>query len=193
MAVKKLAWILLLALAACASVPERADNAEREAARERYLSAQTDWAFNGRLAYSHDGKGGSAKIQWRQSGPVSDVRIDAPLALGSVRLRLEGDMARVFDASGRELKSGRPEVLLEELLQMPMPSGDWVGGLRAYWAMAPELTSVASQGRVDMADWSWRYEQWRDEPVRLPVKIEITRPGSRVRIVVDQWQGVSGE
>jgi outer membrane biogenesis lipoprotein LolB len=44
-----------------------------------------------------------------------------------------------------------------------------------------------------MADWSWRYEQWRDEPVRLPVKIEITRPGSRVRIVVDQWQGVSGE
>jgi outer membrane biogenesis lipoprotein LolB len=192
-AVKIIAWVLLLVLAACASVPDRADIAGREAARERYLSAQTEWAFSGRLAYSQDGKGGSAKIQWRQSGSVSDVRIDGPLASGSVRLRLEGDLARVFDASGRELKSGRPDVLLQDLLQMPMPPGDWVGGLRAYWATAPELTSAAAQGRVDLAEWSWRYEQWRDEPVRLPVKIEISRPGSRVRIVVDQWRGVAGE
>ena len=34
------------------------------------LAARTDWGFSGRVAYSQAGQGGSARIDWRQTGPV---------------------------------------------------------------------------------------------------------------------------
>lgn len=179
---------MLLMLAGCVSVPINPDIGQRETERAQYLSAHTHWSFSGRLAYSHEGKGGSAQLLWQQNGGVSDLRISAPLAMGSVRIRFDANNAQMFDASGRELRSGKPEVLLAQLLQIPMPAGDLASGLRAFWPESSEQTASATLGAVTMAEWSWNYANWREEPVRLPGKIEIQRGQTRLRIIIDQWR-----
>jgi outer membrane lipoprotein LolB len=185
---KYAAIAMLLLLAGCVSVPSGTDFARRETERTQYLATHTHWSFSGRMAYSHEGKGGSAQIQWQQNGGVSNVRISAPLAMGSVRIRFDADKAQVFDASGRELRSGMPDVLLAELLQVPIPTGDLVSGLRAFWPQSPEQNATAAQGELTLADWSWNYANWREEPVRLPGKIEAQRGQTRLRIIIDQWR-----
>ncbi len=185
---KYAAIAMLLMLAGCVSVPINPDVGQRETERTQYLSAHTHWSFSGRMAYSHEGKGGSAQIQWQQNGGVSDLRISAPLALGSVRIRFDANNAQMFDATGRELRSGKTDELLEQLLQVPMPAGDLANGLRAFWPESPEQTASAALGAITLADWSWNYTNWRDEPVRLPGKIEIQRGQTRLRIIIDQWR-----
>lgn len=185
---KYAAIAMLLMLAGCVSVPSGLNVGMREAERTQYLASHTHWSFSGRMAYSHEGKGGSAQIQWQQNGGVSDLRISAPLAMGSVRIRFDDVKAQLFDASGRELRSGKPDVLLAELLQAPIPTGDLVSGLRAFWPKSPEQTASAALGVITLADWSWNYTNWRDEPVRLPGKIEIQRGQTRLRIIIDQWR-----
>ena len=185
---KYAAIALLLMLAGCVSVPSGPDLGTREAERTQYLVAHADWSFSGRLAYSHAGKGGSAQILWQQKGSVSDLRISAPLAMGSVRIRFDANNAQMFDASGRELRSGKPDELLAQLLQIPMPTGDLASGLRAFWPKSPEQTASAALGAITLADWSWTYTNWREEPVRLPGKIEIQRGQTRLRIIIDQWR-----
>ncbi len=179
---------MLLFLAGCISAPIQTDTPKLDAARVQYLTAHANWAFSGRMAYSHEGKGGTAHIQWQQTGSVSDVRISAPLAIGSVRIRFDADNAQLFDANGRELRAGKTEALLQELLQMPMPSGELVNGLRAFWPQSPEQNATAAQGELTLADWTWSYANWRSEPIRLPGKIEIHRGQTRLRIVIDQWR-----
>lgn len=185
---KYLVLPVLLILAGCASVANRQNPYQSEAQRMEYLAAHEDWAFTGRIAFVHDGKGGSARIRWQQIGDTSDVQISGPLATGSAHLRFDSVQAHVLDAKGLPVKTGAPEALLAELLQVPVPLPALPQGLRAFWPDMPERDAAASAGILRIADWSWQYGDWRNEPVRLPGKIEIQRDQTRLRLVIDQWQ-----
>lgn len=188
MALKWLWSLGLLLLVSCVSVPERKHVSENEADRARFLSEQSDWAFSGRIAYSNAGQGGSAQLQWQQRGSVSEIRISAPLALASVRIRVDGLHAQVLDSSGRVLQTGKPDELLQTWLPVPIPMDDLVPGLRAFWPESSVLTQAAARGKVEISNWLWQYTQWHNEPVRLPTKIEISREDTRLRLVIDHWQ-----
>ncbi len=179
---------VLLLLSGCLSVANRQNSSQSEAQRTSYLAAHDDWAFSGRLAFAHAGKGGSARIRWRQNGDTSDVQISGPLAMGSAHLRFNAIQAQVLDAAGQPVKTGTPEALLAELLQVPAPLPALPQGLRAFWPDMPERDAAASAGTLRIAEWSWRYADWRNEPVRLPGQIEIERGQTRLRLVIDQWQ-----
>lgn len=182
---------VLLLLAGCSSVADRPNPIQNEARRAEYLKAHADWAFSGRLAYAHAGKGGSARIRWQQNGEVSDIRVTGPLAIGSAHLRVNAGQAQILDAGGQPVKSGPPEALLAELLQIPGPLPALPQGLRAYWPENPEWNASASAGSVRIAEWSWHYGGWRDEPVRLPGTVVVERGQTRLRLVIDQWQELS--
>lgn len=185
--------LAVLLLAGCVSTPRVPQISRPEAARADYLAAHANWAFNGRIAYSQAGRGGTAQVHWQQAGTVSEVWMRAPLALGSVHLRFDAYQAQMLDATGRPLKSGSPEALLAELLQIAPPLPDFATGLRAYWPDSPALTAAAADGAVTVADWSWRYPVWQEAPVRLPGTIELQRDATRLRFVIDQWQELPHE
>ena len=185
---KNLVFPVLLLLAGCASVANRPNPVQNEAERVEYLKAHANWAFTGRLAYAHAGKGGSARIRWQQNGEVSDIRVTGPLAMGSTHLRVNAGQAQILDAGGQPVKSGPSEALLAELLQIPGPLPALHQGLRAYWPENPEWNASASAGSVRIADWDWQYAEWRDEPVRLPGTVVVERGQTRLRLVIDQWQ-----
>lgn len=140
------------------------------------------------MAYSHLGKGGSARILWKQDGDHADVRLTAPLAAGSVHIRLSPDSAQVIDDGGRLLAQGKPESVLMQALQTPVPAAGLPAGLRAFWPDMPESTEAAMAGSVTVDGWQWQYLEWQDAPVRLPKKIELTRGETRLRILIDSWQ-----
>ena len=183
----------VLLLIGCRSLPERGVPAVAAPGREAALAAQADWGFSGRVAYSRAGQGGSARIDWRQAGPVSEVRLSGPLASGSVRLRIENGQARVFDAGGALVAEGDAESVLAQWLSAPLPAGDLVSGLRAYWPDSPERTAEALSGMARVSGWDWRYDAWWPGPAALPKQVEIHGQGARVRLLIDQWQEGGGD
>lgn len=184
------AWCLcaLLLLGACRSLPERGIAAPSMAGREAALAAQSDWGFSGRVAYSRAGQGGSARIDWRQSGPVSEVRLSGSLATGSVRLRVEDGRAQVFDAAGTLLAEGEAGSVFTQWLSAPLPAADLAAGLRAYWPGSPERTAAALSGSARSQGWDWRYSAWWPGPVALPKQLEVQGGDARLRILIDQWR-----
>ncbi len=183
----------VLLLSACASVPGPRTPALDAVAREAFLASRQDWRFEGRVAYSHLGKGGSARIVWQQDGDHADVRLTAPLAVGSVRIRLSPDSAQILAADGRLLAQGTPDSVLMQALQTPVPATGLPAGLRAFWPDMPQSTEAAMAGSVTVDGWRWQYLEWQQAPVRLPRKIELTRGETRLRILIDAWQELPGE
>jgi outer membrane lipoprotein LolB len=192
---KFLVYLLVLALSACVSLPKgpALDSAGLQA-RDAYLQNHPDWSFKGRLAYSHQGQGGTAQVHWRQTGQQSEIVLSGPMALGAVKIRMNPATAQVFDASGRLLQAGETEQLLQRVLQVAMPAASLMNGLRAYWpdqAGTAYLHDADAGPRVD--GWHWRYQEWVQTPVWLPKKLETSRDGSRLRLVIDQWIEVADE
>ena len=192
---KSAVLLLGLMLSACASLPKSLDlDATQQLARNSYLQNHPDWSFKGRLAYSHQGQGGTAQVFWRQNGIQSEIMLSAPLGIGAVKIRMNPTTAQVFDASGRLLQAGETQQLLQQVLHVAMPVASLMNGLRAYWpehATVPYLTD-ASAG-IDADGWQWRYQEWVAAPVWLPKKLETSRADSRLRLIVDQWIEVADE
>ncbi|HWR95573.1 MAG TPA: lipoprotein insertase outer membrane protein LolB [Arenimonas sp.] len=186
---------MLLALSACVSLPKgpALDDAALRA-RDTYLRNHPDWSFKGRLAYSHQGQGGTAQVRWRQAGQQSEITLTGPMALGAVNIRMNPSTAQVFDASGRLLQSGETEQLLQQVLQVAMPAASLMNGLRAYWPEQAGTAFLRDAGAGPIVDgWQWRYQEWVQTPVWLPKKLETSREGSRLRLVIDQWIEVADE
>lgn len=183
----------LLLLGACRSMPERGVPAPAISGRDAALAARPDWGFSGRVAYSQAGRGGNARIDWRQAGPVSEIRLDGPLAGGGVRLRVEGGRAQVFDAAGGLLAEGETGSVFAQWLAAPLPAGDLVAGLRAYWPDSPERTTAALSGSVRSQGWEWRYRAWWPGPVALPKQLEVQGGDARLRVLIEQWREDAGD
>lgn len=183
------AWPLLCAvlLSACASLPPAAPD---PAGRAAFLQAHPAWQLQGRVAYSHQGKGGSARIVWRQSGEAADILLSAPLASASMQIRLAAGSAQIVDGNGKVRLEGTPDSVFVQALGVSVPAADLPAGLRAFWPQSPQMTAAASAGALDLDGWHWRYLAWHDTPVRLPREIEVTRNGTRLRILIDAWEAL---
>jgi outer membrane biogenesis lipoprotein LolB len=163
--------------------------------RVEYLSAHSSWAFNGRLAYSHLGEGGSAKIQWQQNKTGTEVKLSSALNLGSVIFTVKDGIAQIKSSDGG-LKQGDPEELMQELLKTPLPYSTIASGLRADWPGIPDESIAWQDGlplQVVTQGWTWQYQEWLTSPAVLPRKIELSQDQTRLRIVIDQWWEIDND
>ena len=136
-----------LLLSACVSVPKQVEISEAgKSERLQYLSKHPSWAFNGRLAYSHQGNGGSAKVNWLQTKLDTKVTLSTALNLGSVLFTEQNGVAQIRTSDGT-LKQGEPEELMQELLNTPLPYSIIALGLRADWVSI-------SRCKNSMAKWT---------------------------------------
>ena len=185
--------ISMLMLSACASVPEPPTPVPDVTARAAFLASHPNWRIDGRVAYSHQGKGGSARMIWVQKTDHAEILLSAPLSMATVAIRLSADSAQIRDAEDKLLAEGTPSDVFMRILSSPVPDSGFAAGLRAYWPDVPESTRSALAGLVTIDGWQWRYLEWQDFPARLPKKIELTRGETRLRILIDDWQELPGE
>ncbi len=204
--------VLLVAtgLSACGSVstkqaaPVPAEVAEvsaqaqaAEQARQSALRARPDWAFQGRVAINKGRNGGNGRIDWQQQGAGYQISLAAPVTRQSWQLNGgAGQPARLEGLDGGP-RSGDDagQVLLQATgWEIPVDQlPDWVRGLPAQGAQAPEHLGFDAEGRprvlrqqgwqVDFLDW---YPAEAGRP-SLPRRIEAVNGDAKVRLIVDEW------
>jgi outer membrane lipoprotein LolB len=178
------AVLLCLILAGCASVPNPAGSPEAQRQRQAYIDSHPNWAFSGRLAFAHAGKGGTAQIFWQQTGSLTELRLNAPLSLGAARIVFTPQQAKLYDGAGNEVQSGPTAQLFEALLGVPVPVAELISGVRGGYS----VTGVASD-----SGWQWHYGRWVNAPASLPTQIEVRLKQSHLRIVVERWQEIPND
>lgn len=205
-----LAGLAALSMAGCAtrgpavdsptlSDPEALAAAQAaQATRAAWLASQPDWSFAGRVAVNANGKGGSGRIDWQQTGRAYQVALSAPVTRQSWRLGgdLQTRAARLDGLEGGPREGLDADRLLREATGWDIPVASmvhWARGV-ADPSAAVEGTEYAADGRVrSLTQQGWRvdYLDWfpaeGTQPV-MPRRMEARRQGATVKVAVDQWQ-----
>ncbi len=200
-------------LSACATVPapqalppaQRAQAEARLDAREAALRPVSDWSMSGRVAVSVGRDGGSGRLEWRQRADGYTAELSAPITRQGWRLSAGPGGARLEGLEGGPRTGPDAGALLLETTGWYLPMSalaDWARGLRAASA-GPARVEFDAHGRLAMLQqdgWQIRYE-WPDAAsgggVELPRRIDARHDGgvreARVKLMVDDWQGASGD
>lgn len=196
--------VLVLLLAACVAAPVQPDLdpariAAAQAAqveREQALRAQQDWSLIGRIAVSNDGKGGSGRIEWTQTGPGYLIALSAPVTRQSWHLSGSPGDARLEGLEGGPRTGSDARMLLLGATGWDIPVvalGEWVRGARAQ-ALGPARIQYGANGlprRIEQDGWAIEYV-WPEsvasiDSTALPSRIDAVRGRARVKLIIDQW------
>lgn len=152
--------------------------------RRSALQAWPGYDLRGRVAVARGDDGFSGALRWVQAGAKARLELDGPLGVGGARYDL--DPASVDGAA------------LEQALGVPVP----VASLR-YWLLGVPDPALAAEESLEVgaarlaalrqAGWSVVYARYAPVPgtrLELPQRIEVTREGVRLRLLVEGWQGV---
>ena len=197
---------LLLLLSACATQSPRttlpaiaADPQTHQQQRQATLAAMGAWSLAGRVALSNGREGGSGRIDWRQLGPRYEIELSAPVTRQGWRLSGAPGAEVVLDGlDGGPRRGTDAQALLREATRWDIPVdalAQWVRGTAADQARhGPATLAFGADGRLatlEQDGWRIAYSGWQPAPgttAELPGRVDATRGGARVRLVVDQWQ-----
>jgi len=192
-AVRSALLFLTALLAGCATVapPPAAPAPDWDA---RMASAQSlgDWRMTGRVAVAVGEAGGSAGVDWRQTGAASAVTLTGPLGVGGLRAVLDEGGLTLEDGRGEQLHGEAAEAALHARLGAAVPVDHlryWLLGAPApgepYQSAAPAETATAFQQS------GWTIGVGRFEPAGdwlLPTRLTVSRPDARLKLVVTRWE-----
>jgi len=155
------------------------------ASRRGALQSWPRFELRGRVAVASGEEGFTASLRWAQREAASKIELDGPLGVGG--LRLEFNHGRLADEIAR--------ADLERRLGFSLP----VDSLR-YWMLGvpdpahsalervadghPRLESLQQQGWTVVFP---AYAKVSGVNYELPQRIEATREGLRLRLLVDTW------
>ncbi len=172
-----LASAAVLALAACATLPEPSAPPAEDA-----------FELHGRVAVRYGSDGASGNIAWRHAADSDDLLITSFLGQGVARIhRSDGEVQLVAD--GKEHRAPDAETLTERVLGWRLPLGglpDWVQGRPA----PGDAAQVRREGEriVGFVQDQWNVEYQAFDGAR-PTRLRLTRPNLEIRLIVDKWSG----
>nr|MBA2238325.1 outer membrane lipoprotein LolB [Lysobacter sp.] len=161
-----------------------------------------EWSMAGRIAVATDGKGGSGRIEWRQSGPRFEVSLSAPVTRQSWRLTGTPDGALLEGLEGGPRHGTDARALLLQATGWDIPVvalSDWVRGLRAPGLDPAEIVYGADGLPLRIRQGGWQIEYtWPSAdaavgPGLRPLRVDARRDTARVRLIVDEWERASNQ
>lgn len=183
----------LLLLAACATVPPPAPSGPTAPSwelRAAQLPA-SDWTAEGRFAVAVPGRhgsgeqGGQGTFRWHRGTEGSVVEVSGPLGIGRMTVFLDARGAR-FEQGGQQWHAIDPEGELRQRFGFSLPVRGLDYWLRGLPAPSPATAPVAGTVGFEQDGWTVDYPAF-DASAR-PLKLTASRPGMRVRAVVEHWQ-----
>lgn len=185
--------VAVLLLAACASLPPPGPVVPAGPAWDTRAARLpgSAWTAEGRFAVTAAGRqggsdqGGQGSFRWQRSPAGSVVEVSGPFGIGRVTVFLDERGAR-FEQNGEQWHTGNPE---GELLQrfgftLPVRGLDsWLRGLPA-----PLPATPPAPGTVGFTQDGWTVDYPAFDAVERPLKLVASRPGMRVRAVIERWQ-----
>ncbi|HJS34592.1 MAG TPA: lipoprotein insertase outer membrane protein LolB [Pseudoxanthomonas sp.] len=168
-----------------------------QATRTAWLASQSDWSFAGRVAVNANGKGGSGRIDWQQTGSSYLVALSAPVTRQS--WRLSGDLrtgaARLEGLEGGPRDGAEAGDLLRAATGWDIPVASMV-----HWARGVADPAAPAEGMEYGADgrprtlmqhgWRVDYLDWlpaEGAQPAMPRRMEARRQDATVKVAVDQW------
>jgi len=184
-------WLLLSGCAAERGRPGDAQSLDRQQARERQLSAITDWSLRGRMAVSGGGDGGSGQLHWQQADGRVEFEVRAPVSRQTWRLVIDAGGARIDGLEGGERRGPDAHALLLKTVgwDLPLASLDaWVRGMRASGPARLEFDADGLPTLLEQDGWRVEYRGWdRRQAPPLPSRVFASRDGHRVRLAIESW------
>ena len=191
----------LMLLAGCAALAPRAPSPAPVDPREArwtahcaLVGAVDDFTLSGRIAIQRGAEGGGARLRWRQSGALSDLRVMAPMAQGTFRLQGEATRVVLTAPDGRRHEAPDFEALMAAHLGWSFPvegARFWVRGIPDPAEPVGNL-NLDAEGRLrDLAQSGWRISvlDYREVDGRtLPARLFLNAGELQIRLVIDTWQ-----
>lgn len=191
-----LAGLVLAALAGCVTVPP-APVLDPPAQREA-LARLARYTISGRVAVASAGQGFNAGVDWQQDAARSRLKLSGPLGAGSLVLEYGDGTLAVTTSRGEALAGDEAVGAIEQQLGFVPPLAPlrwWLLGLPAPDGGPSEAQQDADGRTIGLAQdgWTLRYERFmavktRAGALQLPARVTATRPGTRLRLVVDRWR-----
>ena len=184
-------------LPACAVAPRRAappapaglPSADELAA----LARLADFTLAGRVAVQRRSEGWNASFDWREAAGLGTLAVRGPFGAGAARITRSAERIVIESGNDAPLEVAAPFTALDEALAARLGFALPLAPLR-YWVRgvpAPDLPSEGGTGRFRQADWDVAcdaYVRVAGAPGPLPGRLVLTRPGTRIRVVIDRWQ-----
>jgi outer membrane lipoprotein LolB len=191
-ALRALSLAMVLALAACKTLPPAPPENAPWDVRKAALQARDRFDLKGRIAVAVADQGFSAGLRWQQRGKQSQLALDGPLGVGGVRITADGDSLQVQNARGEQLDSEAAKQAVEQSLGFQPPISSlryWVQGVPDPATPADEVLDDSHRlATLKQDGWQIDYTAYTNAGGQsLPSKATLTREGVRVRLSVNEW------
>ena len=187
------ACALTLLASGCATLPPPA-SPEDWPTRRAALQALDRWTLDGRIAVAAGGDGFSGGFDWSQQGANAEIKLSGPMGGAAMQIHVEGDRYVVTTRDKSYADDDAKQIMAQHFgpgQSLPIEE------IR-YWllgAPAPGAPHEASLGEdrrlasLSQAGWQVRYDRYEAVgALALPVRMELTTEGLRLRVVVSDWR-----
>jgi outer membrane lipoprotein LolB len=193
-AIRALSLAMVLALAACKTLPPAPPESAPWDVRKAALQARDRFDLKGRIAVAVADQGFSAGLRWEQRGKRSELALDGPLGVGGVHITADGNSLKVQNARGEQLDNEAAKQAVEQSLGFEPPISSlryWVLGVPDPATPAEEVLDDSKRlATLKQDGWQIDYTAYTNVGGQsLPSKATLTREGVRVRLSVNEWGG----
>jgi len=184
-------WIIWL-LTSCTQIARETPSQNLWESHYARLKALTHWHLQGSLALTTEQESWSARVYWDQQGPVYQLRFNAPLGQGSLKLDGNEHQVRMKTAKNETLVARDPETLVAKVLKLEIPVSGlyyWIRGIPAPSPLLEyELNENGYLHILQQHDWHIEYgEYMKIAHLELPRKMFLYNSRFKVKIVISQW------
>ena len=183
-------WLTLSAiilLGGCASLPPTHAPVARPAQIE-----SAPFALNGRMAVKYNGSHHSAGLRWTHTALSDEILLLAPLGQTAARVYRDTHHA-TLDEGDKHYRADDVEALMQQALGWYLPLRGlhhWVLGLAE--AETPAQIERNAHGQVAVLrqnGWEVNYPRYPDnKPDSLPTRLQLSREGLQVQLLIDEWE-----
>lgn len=192
--IKLLGLVFFVFLTACSTLapPSGKPLAQSWKERQQALEQMNSWKLQGAIAVRSASDGGSASLNWQQSGQTYTISLFGPLGANAVQIYGRPGLVRLQTTEGKEFYAPDAEQLLYKQLGWKLPVSNLY-----YWARGLPVPSLPAQQEFDQyhrltrltqQNWQLWFKQYAVFNQReLPTKIVLTHPQLNIKIVIYQW------
>jgi len=152
----------------------------------------------GRVAVKYDGRAFSSGVRWQHQGEGDEISLLTPVGQTLAHIVADATGATLTGADRKQLQAADVETLTRRGLGWELPLTRlawWVKGEIVPGGLTGEATRDQRGRLVQLVQDGWRItfvHPLADERGGLPQRLEISREGHQIRLVIDDWPSAAG-
>jgi len=165
---------------------------------DKRLPAAAAFDLLGRVLASNEGRAFSSGFRWRHDADGDEIWLLSPVGQTLAYITADAGSAMLTSADQQTYQAASVEKLTGQALGWPLPLDQLQYWITADAVPGAAVAKIARDARnratlIEQADWRIRYvypETGSD--AERPRRLDMTRDGQQIRLVIDTWRGGRG-